>query len=163
MVSLEVAAILLSGISISASLFYYASVLRSQNETRQAQLFMPIYAKFHDKAFMEDFLKIVGTWEWNSYDDWFEKYGRSNLKEYSSLIALFDYMEGIGVLVKRGLIDISFIDDLISGLIIMLWDKMESIVVVYRERFNYPQFAEHFEYLYNRLKEYMAKHPEQVA
>jgi len=37
MVSLEVIAIILSGISISAFLFYYANVLQNANKTRQTQ------------------------------------------------------------------------------------------------------------------------------
>ena len=46
MVSLEVVAILLSGISISASLFYYANVLQNANKTRQAQLYMGLLNTF---------------------------------------------------------------------------------------------------------------------
>ena len=53
-------------ISIMVGIAYYLMILQNQQksqktalETRQAQLFMPIYAKFYDKEFMKDFVTIM--------------------------------------------------------------------------------------------------------
>jgi len=122
-------------------------------ETRQAQLFMTIYSKFYDKGFMKDLVDIILNWGWENYDDFMEKYGPwENPESYSTFTACNDYFEGIGVLVKRNLIEASLIDDLVSGLVMMYWDKTESIIREIRVRQNYPQFSEYFEYLYNEVK-----------
>ena len=144
---------------VIAGFSYYVLTVRNAQknqqqhlETRQAQLFMPIYSKFSDKYFMKDFGTIL-TWEFDDFDDFMNKYGPfSNIDAWSLTISLIDYFEGIGVLVKRNLIDISFIDDLMSGMIIMFWDKMSEYIYGWRAWGNYPQFAEHFEFLYMEVK-----------
>ena len=90
------------------------------------------------------------------------KYGPyTNLEAWSIVTACIDYYEGIGVLVKRNLIDISFIDDLMSGLIIISWDKLRDYIYGWREVRNYPQFGEYFEYLYTQIKAIAEEqHPE---
>jgi len=190
MVTVETISIVFTGLSVSLAAFYYISTLRNAQktrelslraqeislknqeisiknqeitlETRQAQLFMPIYSRFHDKEFMKDFMNIVVIWEWDDYDDFWEKYGlEKNIEAYSSYLAWMDYLEGIGVLVKRNLIDASLIDDLISGLVMRFWEKTEGMVKEYRLRINYPQFAEFVEYLYNEVKAIaLQQHPE---
>jgi hypothetical protein len=131
-------------------------------ETRQAQLFMPIYSKFYDRESMEDVTEIIANWEWSDLDDFMEKYGGlKNPKAYGRIVSWLDYFEGIGVLVKRKLIDASLIDDLMSGFVIMFWEKTESFVREYRASRNYPQYAEHFEYLYHEIKSIIEEqHPD---
>ncbi len=62
------------------------------------------------------------------------------------------YLEGIGVLVKRGLIEASFVDDLMSSVVIGYWEKYRQYVYDYRVRRNVPQMGEYIEYLYNQVK-----------
>ena len=167
MASFEFLAIILTGIGLIVSVLYYASILQNANktqkmqlETRQAQLFMPIYAKFYDKEFMKDFVKIM-TWEWDDLDDFMKKYGMNNPDAWGTIISWTDYFEGIGVLVKRELIDASFIDDLISGMVITFWEKYGEYIHEYRVLTNYPQFAEFCEYLYYEIKAIAEEeHPE---
>lgn len=153
---------------VIAGFSYYVLTVRATQrnqqqalETRQAQLFMPLYAKLNDKEFMKDFGTML-TWQWDSYEDFMNKYGPfTNLEAWSIVTACIDYYEGIGVLVKRNLIDISFIDDLMSGLIIMSWDKLSDYIYGWREVRNYPQFGEYFEYLYTEIKAIAEEqHPE---
>ena len=122
---------------------------------------MPIYAKLNDKEFMKDFGTML-TWQWEDYEDFMNKYGPyANLDAWSIVTACIDYYEGIGVLVKRNLIDISFIDDLLSGLIIMSWDKLRDYIYGWREYRSLSQFGEYFEYLYNEIKAIAEEqHPE---
>jgi hypothetical protein len=153
MVSLEVIAILLSGISISASLFYYATILQNANKTRQIQLFMQFYSKLTDKQFYDEFMTLR-TQEWIDFDDYLEKYGYGP--------TLFDiYLEGVGLLVKRNQIDISMVDDLMSSLIINYWRTHGEIMLEMRKRRNMPQVAEWTEFLYNEImKVAESQHPE---
>ncbi len=80
MVSIEIIAILLSGISISASLFYYANILQNANKTqqmtlenRQAQLFMQLFYRVASEENRARSLQILQL-EFTGYDDFEEKY-----------------------------------------------------------------------------------------
>ena len=144
MVSLEVLAILLSGIGISASLFYYSNVLRNANKTRQMQLFMQFYSKLTDKQFYTEFMKLRAQ-TWTDLDDYIEKYGSG-----PELFSIF--LEGIGLLVKRKEIDIELVDDLMSSLILGHWDARGELILGLRERLGKPQVGEWTEYLVKEIK-----------
>jgi hypothetical protein len=65
------------------------------------------------------------------------------------------------VLVRRRLIDPSFVNDLISGFIIHYWEKLGPITIETRKRFDWPMYGEQIEYLYNQIKPIVEKqHPE---
>ena len=157
MVSLEVIAILLSGISISASLFYYANVLQNSNktqkqqlETRQAQFFMSVYRDHVTKENISDWTEMVQEWKWTDYDDYWDKYGsvhESGVK-FGSYI---NRLEGLGVLVKRGLIDANLLYDLNYGSIIMMWNKFLPIIAERRRQANAPHLYCDVEYLYDKI------------
>lgn len=72
-----------------------------------------------------------------------------------------NFYEGIGVLVKRKLIDVNLVDDLMSGFILRSWEKIEPIIKEFRERENWPQAWEWIEYLYHQIKPIVEEqHPE---
>ena len=65
MVSFEFLAVILTGLGLTASIVYYASILRNANktqeiqlETRQAQLYMEFYRDFKKKEFPNSSLNI---------------------------------------------------------------------------------------------------------
>jgi hypothetical protein len=133
-------------------------------ETRQAQLFMPIYAKFSDYSFMK-LMDEAWSITWSDYDNFIEKYGepfdeKANKEVYTMMWTMGNYYEGIGVLVKRGLIDPQFVDDLVSGSTIRVWEKYGPIILEMRKRLNYPQLWEWDEYLYSEIKKIASReHP----
>jgi hypothetical protein len=149
MVSLEVVAILLSGISISASLFYYANVLRNQNETRQAQLYMGIINTFNSIDFRNQW-HLVESATWDNYDDFHEK-NPPGTEVLTAVVRHFTFFESIGSLVDKNLIDIVIIDGILALSIVMTWRKYESIIIEDREHFHSPTMWIHFETLYNKL------------
>jgi len=159
MVSIEIVALVLTGLGLAASIVYYSNVLSNANktqqmqlETRQAQLFMPIYSTYHSEEYIKAFSEIM-TWKYDSYDDYMAKYGLDvNPEAYMMYRKVFGYLEGLGVLVRRGLIDPSLVDDLMSGFIIGYWQKLEPYIVERRKRLNWPQVGEQIEYLYNQVK-----------
>lgn len=167
MVSLEVIAFLLSGISISASLFYYANVLsnanktqRTQLETRQAQLFMNIYKEdLTDRASKS--LYLVMDMEYEDFDDFEEKYGRENNPEAHALLNFhINYMEGLGVLVREGYVDIRLVALLSSGGVRLGREKLKAYTYEARERYNWPRWSIEYGYLYETLMDYAEKNPE---
>ena len=76
-----------------------------QLETRQAQLFMQIYSELYD-------VELVSTWtemanamhKLSGYDEWYQKFDLDP-KGKAKFNSMAIYLEGIGVLVKRKLID----------------------------------------------------------
>jgi hypothetical protein len=166
--TLQTMGILLTAITVSIAAIYYTMTLRYtrrnqdlQLETRQAQLFMQIYNTITEERFNRMFYEVQ-DYQWKDYDEYVEKY-QENIEPRSKLSALANYFEGVGVLVKRGLIDVSFVDDLMSGGTILFWEKFEDVNKEMRKRNNWPQMVENVEYLYERVRSITEEqHPEIV-
>jgi len=166
MISIEVIALVLTGLGLAASIIYYANILNNANktrelqlksqelatETRQAQLFMNIYNHWNTPDFWKNYWNVMDR-EWIDYDDYQSKYGReTDLEGNARSATLFAFYEGLGVLVKRGLIDPHFVDDLLGGTIVNYWEKMGDIFREMRIRVDYPQVGTQIEYLYDVIK-----------
>lgn len=158
MVSLEVIALVLTGLSITASIVYYANVLSNANktqkmqlETRQAQLLMKLYEEWRNPEQLKLYAKSLQM-NWTSYEDFQDKYSVDNFEERLPFTAMSYYWEGVGVLVEEGLIDIKLVSKLFSGDLKTHWEKFRSYIYDARERRNYPQFFDKTEYLYNRIE-----------
>ena len=99
-------------------------------------------------------------WKWTDYDDFFAKYGSDVDAEAK---AIFDsvllWLEGLGTLVKRGLIDPELVHDLLYAFIINFWERHLPIISRFREQSG-PKMLEDLESLYdhmNRLSEKYGK------
>jgi hypothetical protein len=132
-----------------------------QLETRQAQLFMQIYSTWSSDELVKIRRELM-SWTWTDYDDFHKKYGEKNNPEaFLSYIKLGTWFEGVGVLVKRKLIDPTFVDDLMSGSTMWGWETFGSIVKERRVRDNTPYYYEFWEYLYDEVSAIAHKqHPE---
>lgn len=165
---LQVVRDLVAIFGVIAGFTYYVMTVRNsqrmqkmQLETRQAQLFMQVYNRWADRE-MTKLEWEFQEWEWDDYDDYVRKY-HADLENRSLRTTLGKYYEGIGVLVKRGLIDPTFVDDLMSSAILRYWEKYEPIAKEDRKRWM-PMAAEYQEYLYTVIKPIAEKqHPELKA
>lgn len=138
-------------LALIAAIMYYVYISKSQNQTRKAQLFMQIYNRFQDKEFLRQNIEIMNM-EWADFDDFWQKYGIIVNPEATSLIfSVGTYFEGIGVMVKEKLIDVKLVDDLMTGLVVRYWEKLEPIIKHQRIMFNWPEAYEWTEYLYNTI------------
>ena len=86
--TLQTIGILLTGISLTVAAAYYTFTLRNTRrnqeltlETRQTQLFMDIYKTWASKEFQRDLEQMRYIWEFDGFDDFFEKYGVENNPE----------------------------------------------------------------------------------
>ena len=146
-----------TGVLVAA--IYYVMTLRTNQrnikttlETRQAQLFMPIYSTYYSEDFIKAHSEIM-KWSWTDYDDYVSKYSyESNPDAYVMYRKMFGYLEGLGVIVRRGLIDPSLVDDLMSGMVVTFWEKFGSFIKERRRILDYPQVGEQIEYLYGKVK-----------
>ena len=160
-------------IALVVGIVYYLTIMRNSQinqelarkaqeqalETRQAQLFMQIYNKFTEENFSRNFFETQ-EWKWQDIDEYIEKY-EEPIESHAKWAILANYFEGVGVLVKRGLLDVSLVDDLMSGATMRFWEKFEDLIKETRIRYNFPQRAEYIEYLYNQVKTVVKEqHPE---
>ena len=150
---------LLQTAGILVGIIYYTSIMRNnqknqqiQLETRQAQLFMQMYQDFKRPDVQKAFHDIVYVWEWDSFEDYQEKYGRSNWDERQKYMLVYSIYEGLGVLIYRGLIDVKMIDELMRSYVTRFWEKVGPVMIEVRSRYDAPLAAEWMEYLYKKIK-----------
>jgi hypothetical protein len=118
-------------------------------QTRQAQLLLPFWQQWMEPE-MQKAYSDFASWDWKDYDDFMAKYGpKTNPDAWFKRGMLGNFFEGLGVFVKRGLIDVALIDDLMSGYVIGHWRKMEPIYREYRRIQRSPVTGENVEFLYN--------------
>jgi hypothetical protein len=164
MIQIEYLPFILTGLGLTASIFYYASVLRNANktqqmqlETRQAQLFMQILNQFNQPTMVEAKI-FYADLEINSLEDYMNLW---NDHETNKLLRYWGgYAEGIGVLVRENYLDIKVIAGLMGGMIKASWENQAQYVLEMREKYNSPRAWIEWEYLYNALMKYAEEHPE---
>jgi len=151
---------------ILVGIIYYIMTLQNtrknqqmQLETRQAQLFMQLYQQFCGKEFVDQMNIIRFRWTFpTDFNEWLMS--SETTEEVNRLFSTIYYFEGLGVLLKRGLINAEFIDDLMSAQIISIWERMEPFMTLVRSQLG-PTAGEYYEYLYNEIKAiYDKEHPE---
>ena len=132
-------------------------------ETRQAQLFMGVFQHYFDREWVRQQQEIFWQFEdYDTVDEFLEKYGpETNMEAFVTFVTRNNFYEGLGVLLKRGLIDASLIDDMLSSPIQFFWERrVQPIAGEFRERFN-PAAFEWMEYLYNQIMPIrLRQHPE---
>jgi hypothetical protein len=183
MIQIEYLPIVLTGVGLIVSILYYSMVLRNANRTRQAQLLMNLYESYRSKESRLESLEIH-SWKWKDMDDFWEKYGQPNNPEaWATWETKAAFFNGVGILLKRNLIDIKLLDDLLTNSLIRHWNSlgMGPILVDWRKRVSIrrqqtkwrhdPEFSgdkgvNHmgtsflgFDYLYHSLMKYRETHP----
>jgi hypothetical protein len=143
-------------IGVIIALAYYTLVIRNQNRTRQAQLYMQFLNPFLSGKITNVWDKLL-KWEYSDREEFEEKYWSKpeNRDDWRSLTM---YFEGLGVYVKEGLIPIRLIALTMTTLVIRFWDKFSPIILEYRV--NTPRNLSETEYLYDELMRYLEEHPE---
>ncbi len=146
------------GVCVAA--FYYIMNLRfEQNnmkttlETRQAQLFMGVYQTYVNKELHRD-IEIVLSAQFVDFEDWLSKYGpTSNPEGHAKFDSVLSYMEGLGSLVKRGLIDPSYVVELLGLEVLYTHQKYREIISGMRKAF--PFLYSDFDALYESVKNFI--------
>ena len=152
MIELSVIRDLVAIFGVIAGFSYYVLTVHNQNRTRQAQLFMQIFSRQYEIEQRRS-LHLIQNIEYEDYDDFMEKYGMENNPDiWLRMSSVGTYFEGIGVLVKRKLVDPTMVDDLMSGRIIDYWETIGPMTLEYRERTGDYEVWEQVEYLYNVIK-----------
>lgn len=146
----EISAIVAAG-GILVGVIYYILDIRYQAKTRQTDLVMRLYSTFDSREFQEAWVETLQM-EFKDYKEYLEKYGAASGKPtYVSVNMVAGFFEGLGILLRRSLIDIALVDDLFSSDIVVTWHKMKPLAEGWRKQFNRPQMSEWFEYLHDEM------------
>jgi hypothetical protein len=130
-------------------------------ETRQAQMFMNIHQALYSPWFEEQEFILLNS-KLKNFEDWNKL--QKNKELWTAFGSMHAYYEGIGILVKDGLLDIRLVAQNMSGALRWFWESHRDMVFEARKELKWPRLMIEVEYLYNALNEYAAKHPEfQVA
>jgi hypothetical protein len=159
----------LQTVGLLVGIAYYLIIMRNsqraqrlQLETRQAQMFMQIYNQAQDPVQRKAGNRIRYL-EWSSFEELvalFDPENPENEENFLAMNALIAYYEGVGVLVREGLLDIRWVALLMAGRTRMLWEKFAPYAGEIRRIAEQPRWASEWEYLYDELMKYMDDHPE---
>jgi hypothetical protein len=152
MVDYGTISLVFTGLGIIVAISYYTLTLRNANRTRQAQLFMQIYNRFNTPEFVDQMYHLRFRWIPPQLDDMSEFLTSEEYREDFNIVASTVYFfEGIGVLVSKGLIDVELVDDLMSGPLTHIWERMLPLLDSLRDVLG-PQAGEWYEFLYDKVK-----------
>jgi hypothetical protein len=162
---LQTATVVIAGISVIIGVIN--SILSSQRaakndeqtlETRQAQLYMQIYNRWNSR----EVTKAYGAVRYKySEQEWAETTEQNlqakdpdlDLDYYADHQMLGTFFEGLGILVKKNLVDLSLVEDLFAGRVIWYWEtQLEPIAKMVKQYHKDSTLYDSIEYLYHEMK-----------
>jgi hypothetical protein len=153
MVSLEVIAILLSGVGITASIFYYANIIQNSGKARQRELVF-LRAQTYSMEYTKAYADVLKMDNWTTVQEFHQKYGQqTNPEAFAKWLYVRNVFNLAGLLLQEKGTDPDQLFQLFSPVaIIMLWEKHKPIIEAARKGFSYPQYYMPLEYLYNEAR-----------
>jgi hypothetical protein len=140
---------------------------QTEIETRQAELFTNIYNRWNSRDIQTAYGNMRHIWQWDGYEDFLQKYSirppgsAQNFESWFNFQILLTYFDGLGLMVKQGLIDIEVVDSLFADRIIWFWEawlgphwaefRKRGIPESYRP--SVTKMYVSIEYLYHELKQ----------
>ncbi len=141
--------------AISVVIGVIFAILQMRHTTRMRHTELVIQLNPALKANINDLIeasKKIWSLEFNSYEEYLEKYGNPMFDK--AIVTIASYYDGLGFLLyKRLITDIDIIEYFTEGSIIQIWEKLKPIIVGMRKAMNSPELFKSFEYLYKETKE----------
>ena len=134
---------------------YYILDMRHQTKVRETDFAIRMNPWMNVSGTeLTDAIYKVFNLEYKDYNDFVEKYGPllSDKPEQKALQKLLNYFEGIGMLLKRNLMDTDFAWDLFGSSYFLAWEKVKPVVEGIRRQSGVADAWSFFEYLYNEMK-----------
>jgi hypothetical protein len=117
--------------------------LRGLAKQRQEEMVLRAFAPFLDPAFSRAFWQVQ-AWRFESFEQ-FER--EATLDDQVTLDVVSMQFEMMGLMYKRGLAKIDFLDDLVAEPTLMTWNKIAPIVYGYRAKEALPGWSQWHEAL----------------
>jgi hypothetical protein len=134
-------------VSVVVGVVFTMLEVRHLARSRRTEVILKIYERFGSRDIVEGIMKIGS--EYKSFEDYVKKYGLSDT------VQVLEVFDEVGVLLKRGLVDIDLVDDLFSRSVTPEWEsRVLALVKGIREGSKQPSFFYHVEYLFKQLDAY---------
>ena len=148
MISLEQVIYVLPILGLTASIFYYAMVLRNTQKARQIEMLM-FRLKNSDPQWFKAWTSVLNM-NYENYEEWQSKYGRqSNPEAYADWIFVATIYNNIGLLLHQKQVEADILfKQYTPASIVRIWRKYEKVVSARRQVSN-TELWEYFEYLYD--------------
>jgi len=149
--------VLVAAVSVVIGVAYNSYSIHNSNKTRQAQIYMGIWAKMNSaeasEAWMEwENAKVDNIGDWNNL--------MKDRKMNASWFMWISIFEGVAVFVREGLVDIRLVARDMGNTFVFWWRRYEQIFKQLRIEQNYPRYMIEAEWLYDRMIEFGKQHPE---
>jgi hypothetical protein len=143
--------VIVASASVIIGAIYYILETRHQRITRQTENIIRLSPWFSMSAKeIQDTINSVCSVEYTSTEEYFEKY--SGKPEQTSLKMLGNYLEGVGILVFRNLVETDLIYDFWGDIAMSTWENNEKIIFTMRERSGEPRMFEYWEKLAEEMR-----------
>jgi len=150
----EISAVVVA-VGVLVGVVYYVLEIRHQSKVRETDLAIRMnpWMNVNGSELSDAIAKLWST-EYKDYDDFVKRYGPfpSGKPEQKAMILVMNYFEGIGMLLKRNLMDTDFAWDLFGSSYFLAWEKVRPLVEGARKQWNIPDAWSFFEYLYSEMK-----------
>ena len=125
--------------------------LRKQRDTDLLVRIMP-WLNMSSSELQAELMKIWNL-EFTDYEDFVKRYGKpySEGPEQRAFVAVVNYLDGLGVLARKGLMDADLIYECWTGDVAHIWEKILPVVEGIRKEYKYPVLL-NAEYLYKEMK-----------
>jgi len=146
--------IIFAGMSIAASIVYYASVLRNTNKARLREVIFQ-RGQIYNSYYSEAFAQAINMDDWNTLEEFQAKYGpKANPEKWAKYVYITRIYNIAGILLRENMADADLIFKLYPPYaVIRIWDLFEPVTQNLRQTRNYPEAYESFEFLYKQAKE----------
>jgi len=152
MVDIQTVSIAIASAGVFVAAMYYVWQIRHQTKLRHTDLIVRLFSTYMTDEF-RDALAKVWNLRFKDYEEYEKKYGfmwssEGPVPKAVSKVNIF--FNGVGVLVKRKLVDIELADHMLA--VSLTWEKVKPIIEGARKQQNMPTYFGDFEYLYNEVK-----------
>jgi hypothetical protein len=157
---IETIALVLTGLSITASILYYTTVLGNAEKARQREL---IYQKYQNISvdYSRAYNDVILMSDWNDYEEFDKKYGRNNNPDAAAKWMYITRVYNLaGIYLEEGADPDLLFKLYPAPAVINLWEMFGPIFLERRVRYNDPDRSKSFEFLY---KEARKRHPELIT
>ena len=158
---LQTVSIVVASAGVFVAAVYYMLQLRHQslqtqhqNKIRETELLLRInpWLNVSGSELQQAYRRTMNL-QFTDAEDFVKRYGDIlTLKpEQEALLTVANYYDGLGILIRKELVDADLVYEVLTGDIANFWEKVKPIVEGIRKTVGYP-FLENAEYLYNEMK-----------
>jgi hypothetical protein len=143
-----------AAIGVCVAAFYYVMMVRFTQRNMRVALTTALIGNVADDKVWRTWLDLLYM-EWSDYDDFERKYGtdtgEAGMDNASKRLAVWNYYDVLGNLLRRGLVDRDTLYDAAAVWSFYIWFKFRTVIEEHRIRYGGKDSYVGFEYLVGEM------------